>query len=62
MGTAMPRFLAATGGLGLMAKGCSEEEGLQFASNTASEVQKPTLGALTGKGRKNKAVDRSKLQ
>eukprot|EP00904_Undaria_pinnatifida_P006585 jgi/Undpi1/3056/HiC_scaffold_15.g06432.m1 len=38
MGTAMPRLLAATGGLGLMAKGCSEEEGLQFASNTASEV------------------------
>lgn len=41
MGTAMPRLLAATGGLGLMAKGCSEEEGLQFASNTASEVQEP---------------------
>lgn len=53
MGTAMPRLLAATGGLGLMAKGCSEEEGLQFASNIASEVQELAFRALIGKGRYN---------
>lgn len=38
MGTAMPRLLAATGGLGLMVKGCSEEEGLMFGSETTAEV------------------------
>lgn len=43
MGTAMPRLLAATGGLGLMVKGCSEEEGLMFGSETTAEV---SLGAF----------------
>lgn len=38
MGTAMPRLLAATGGLSLMVKGCSEEEGVVFGSKTAAEV------------------------
>lgn len=50
MGTAMPRLLAATGGLGLMAKGCSEEEGLQFASNTASEVHEPAPALSPSRG------------
>lgn len=38
MGTAMPRLLAAAGGLSWMVKGCSEEEGVMFASKTAAEV------------------------
>ena len=39
MGTVMPRMLAASGSMSLMAKGCSEEESLLFGSNTAAEVQ-----------------------
>lgn len=38
MGTAMPRLMAAAGGLSLMAKGCSEEEGVMFGSDTTAEV------------------------
>lgn len=38
MGTAMPRLLAATGGLSLMVKGCSEEERSVFGSKTTAEV------------------------
>lgn len=38
MGTAMPRLLAATGGLSLMVKACSEEEGLVFGSETTTAV------------------------
>eukprot|EP00904_Undaria_pinnatifida_P006584 jgi/Undpi1/3055/HiC_scaffold_15.g06431.m1 len=38
MGTVMPRMLAASGSMSLMAKGCSEEESLLFGSNTAAEV------------------------
>lgn len=38
MGTAMPRLLASSGSLGLMAKGCSEEECILFASRTMAEV------------------------
>ncbi len=39
MGTAMPRVLAAAGGLSLMVKGCSEEEGVMFGSDSTAEVQ-----------------------
>lgn len=39
VGTAMPRLLAATGGLRLMRyKGCSEAEAALFASEFASEA------------------------
>lgn len=38
IGTAMPRLLASSGSLGLMAKGCSEEECILFTSRTAAEV------------------------
>lgn len=38
MGTAMPRLLAATGSLSLMARACSEEEGLLFASPMFAQV------------------------
>ncbi|CAM9286750.1 unnamed protein product [Scytosiphon promiscuus] len=40
LGTNMPRLLAAAGGLSFMAKGCSEEEGMMFASDTTAEVLK----------------------
>lgn len=43
VGTAMPRLLAATGGLSLMVKGCSEEERLMLGSKTAVEVSVSVL-------------------
>ena len=43
MGTAMPRLLAAAGGLSWMVKGCSKEEGVMFGSKTAAEVPHSTL-------------------
>ncbi|CAB1119686.1 unnamed protein product [Ectocarpus sp. CCAP 1310/34] len=40
MGSAMPRLLAAAGGLGLMVKGCSEGESPMAGSQTTAEVLK----------------------
>lgn len=39
MGNAMPRLLAAAGGLGLMVKGCSEGESPMAGSQTTVEVR-----------------------
>ena len=47
----MPKLLIASGSVGFIAKGCSEEERLLFGSKAPSEVQAPTVHASLGMGR-----------